>query len=176
MTSHYTVGSTTALHEFGGLLGQPLDTFIWALTISWSWLLAHVWRDPKLTYVVCFMLAFCCDWGISRSFFVKMFLRKRPSVFGLEHSNHPSCMDERSRLGKAPLHYFSTRGPSDLHTEFNYTILKLISNFYVKLLKALKIVLSKAWQGVHSYILVLRSSQMPPTGLHWMLQYQLSTS
>ena len=28
------------------VLGQPLDTFLWALTISWSRLLARVWRQP----------------------------------------------------------------------------------------------------------------------------------
>ena len=33
--------------DFGGLLGQPLDTFIWALTISWSRLLARAWSDPQ---------------------------------------------------------------------------------------------------------------------------------
>jgi hypothetical protein len=32
----------TTLHEFGGVLGWPLDTFFWALTISWSQHLAHV--------------------------------------------------------------------------------------------------------------------------------------
>jgi hypothetical protein len=30
------------LHDFGGVLGWPLDTFFWALTISWSRLMAHV--------------------------------------------------------------------------------------------------------------------------------------
>ena len=45
--SHYTCGSVTTLHEFGGELGRPLDTFFWALTISWSRLLAHMWNDPK---------------------------------------------------------------------------------------------------------------------------------
>jgi hypothetical protein len=49
MTSHYTGGSMTRLHEFGGVLGRHLDTFFWALTISWSWLLAHVWSGPKYT-------------------------------------------------------------------------------------------------------------------------------
>ena len=39
MTSHYTWGSMTTLHDFGGVLGRPLDAFFWALTISWSWLL-----------------------------------------------------------------------------------------------------------------------------------------
>jgi hypothetical protein len=43
MASHYIWGSVTTLHEFGGVLGRPLDTFFWALTISWSWLLARVW-------------------------------------------------------------------------------------------------------------------------------------
>jgi hypothetical protein len=42
MTSHYTRGSMTTLHDFGGVLGQPLDTSFGALTISWSRLLAHV--------------------------------------------------------------------------------------------------------------------------------------
>ena len=43
MTSHYTWGSMTTLHDFGGFLGQPLDTFFWALTISWSrsWLVCE---------------------------------------------------------------------------------------------------------------------------------------
>ena len=41
MASHYTWGSVTTLHDFGGVLGRPLDTLLWALTNSWSWLLAH---------------------------------------------------------------------------------------------------------------------------------------
>ena len=47
MTSHYTWGSVTTLHDLGGVLGRPLDTFFWGLTISWSWLLACVWSGPK---------------------------------------------------------------------------------------------------------------------------------
>ena len=39
MTSHYTWGSVTTLHDFGGVLGRPLDTFFRALTISWSQLM-----------------------------------------------------------------------------------------------------------------------------------------
>jgi hypothetical protein len=31
---------------FAGVFGRLLDTFFWALTISWSRLLPHVWRDP----------------------------------------------------------------------------------------------------------------------------------
>ena len=46
MTSHYTWRSGTTLRDFWGVLGQPLDTFFWALTISWSRLLAHVWSGP----------------------------------------------------------------------------------------------------------------------------------
>ena len=34
MASHYTWGSMTKLHDFGGVLGQPLNTFFWALTIN----------------------------------------------------------------------------------------------------------------------------------------------
>ena len=48
MASHYTWGSVTTLHDFGGVLGWPLDTFFWALTISWSQLLAHVWSGPEI--------------------------------------------------------------------------------------------------------------------------------
>ena len=40
-------GSVTTLHDFGGVLRWPLDTFFWALIISWSRLLAHVWSGPK---------------------------------------------------------------------------------------------------------------------------------
>jgi hypothetical protein len=48
MASHYTWGSVTTLHNFGGALGQPLDTFFWALTISWSQLLALVWSVTRM--------------------------------------------------------------------------------------------------------------------------------
>jgi hypothetical protein len=34
MTSHYTSRSVTTLCGFGGVLGRPLDTLFWALTIS----------------------------------------------------------------------------------------------------------------------------------------------
>jgi hypothetical protein len=34
--------SVTTLYDFGGVLGQPLGTFFWALTISWSRLSARV--------------------------------------------------------------------------------------------------------------------------------------
>ena len=47
MTSHYTWGYVTTLHDVGGVLGQLLDTFFWALTISWSRLLARVWNGPN---------------------------------------------------------------------------------------------------------------------------------
>ena len=47
MTSHSTWwGFMTTLHDFGGGLGRPLVTFCWALTFSWSWLLARVWSGP----------------------------------------------------------------------------------------------------------------------------------
>ena len=39
----------TTLNDFGGVLGQPSDTFVWALTILWSRLLACVRSGPKLT-------------------------------------------------------------------------------------------------------------------------------
>jgi hypothetical protein len=44
--SHYIWGFVTTLHDFGGVLGWPLDTFLWALNISWSWRLARVWSGP----------------------------------------------------------------------------------------------------------------------------------
>ena len=47
MTSHYTWGSVTTLHSFGGGWRRPWDTSFWALTISWSRLLAHVWSAPN---------------------------------------------------------------------------------------------------------------------------------
>ena len=47
MTSHYTWGYVTTLHDFGGVLGRPLDAFNWALAISRSRLLACVWSGPK---------------------------------------------------------------------------------------------------------------------------------
>jgi hypothetical protein len=46
MTSHYTWGYVTTLHDFGGVLGRPLDTCFWALIISWSRLLARVRSGP----------------------------------------------------------------------------------------------------------------------------------
>ena len=46
MTSHYTWGSVTTKHNFGGGLRWPLDTLFRALTISWSQRLAHVWSGP----------------------------------------------------------------------------------------------------------------------------------
>ena len=46
MASRYTWGSVTTLQDFGGVLGRPLDTFFWALTISSSRLLARVWSGP----------------------------------------------------------------------------------------------------------------------------------
>ena len=35
------------LHDFGGVLGRLLDTFFWALTISWLRPLACVRSDPQ---------------------------------------------------------------------------------------------------------------------------------
>jgi hypothetical protein len=51
VTSHYTWGSVITLHDFGGVLGRPLNTFFWALVISWSRLLARVW--PYYTMEKC---------------------------------------------------------------------------------------------------------------------------
>ena len=48
MASHYTWGPVTTSIDFGGVLGRPLDTIFWALTISWSRLLARVWSGHKI--------------------------------------------------------------------------------------------------------------------------------
>jgi hypothetical protein len=50
MTSHYTWGSVTTLHGFGGVLGWPLDTFFWGLIISWSHLFACMWSGPNSSH------------------------------------------------------------------------------------------------------------------------------
>ena len=63
MTSHYTWGSVTTLHDFGSVLGRHLDTFFWALTISWSRLLAHVWSGPKhACMVICKAVGLPATW------------------------------------------------------------------------------------------------------------------
>jgi hypothetical protein len=51
MASQYTWGSVTTLHDFGGVIGQPLDTFFWTLTISWSRLLARVLKISATYYL-----------------------------------------------------------------------------------------------------------------------------
>ena len=52
MTSHYTWGSITTLHDFEGVLGWSLHTFSFlrALAIQWLRLLAHVWSGPKVEF------------------------------------------------------------------------------------------------------------------------------
>ena len=52
MASHYTWGPVTTLRDFEGVLRRPLDTFIWALAISWSRLLARVWIGPYVDFWV----------------------------------------------------------------------------------------------------------------------------
>ena len=51
MASHHTWRSvTTLLHDVEGMLGRwPSDTFVWALIIRWSQLLARVWSGPLLS-------------------------------------------------------------------------------------------------------------------------------
>jgi hypothetical protein len=48
MASHYTRQSVTTQHDFGGVLGRPSNTLLWALTISWSRLLGRVQGGPKV--------------------------------------------------------------------------------------------------------------------------------
>ena len=52
MTSHYTEGSVTTLHDFEGVLGRRLDAFLWALTIPWSRLLALSLTSPGTGHVI----------------------------------------------------------------------------------------------------------------------------
>ena len=76
MTSHYTWGSMTRLHNFGGVLGAPLDTFFWALTISCSRLLARVWSGPKPNcYCVRLMSAQIIGISLATNFWPKSLAR-----------------------------------------------------------------------------------------------------
>ena len=51
IASHCTWRSVTTLHDIGGVLGRPLDTFLWALTIHGhgSWLVCEVALTYKIT-------------------------------------------------------------------------------------------------------------------------------
>ena len=55
MTSHYTWGPVPTLHDLGGVLGQPLDTFFWALNCSPKQLhVPHVsWSHGHGSWLVC---------------------------------------------------------------------------------------------------------------------------
>ena len=75
LASQSTWGSGTTLHDYGGVLGWPLDTFFWALTISRSWLLARVWSGPKL-------LKFDGD-------LQHLKIEKKSGVTGLQRGNGP---------------------------------------------------------------------------------------
>ena len=78
MTSHHSWGSATTIHDFGGVLEQPLDTFFWALTISWSRLLACV-CDVTLklcTLVQCLEENFGHNWLKSYCFHVQLVIYK----------------------------------------------------------------------------------------------------
>jgi len=46
MTSHYTWGSVDHIAWFWRCVGTVFGHLFWALTISWSWLLARVWSGP----------------------------------------------------------------------------------------------------------------------------------
>ena len=89
MSKHYTWGSVTTLHDFGGVLGRLLDTFFWALTISWARLLAHVWRGSYSNHKVLKMNFFIAcqarerekqvqantlDWNVMRLRFGKLWI------------------------------------------------------------------------------------------------------
>ena len=42
MTSRYTWRPVTTLHDSGSVFGTAFEHFFWALTLPWTWLLAHV--------------------------------------------------------------------------------------------------------------------------------------
>jgi hypothetical protein len=44
-------------HDVGGVLGRPLETFFWALIISWSWLFGPHMRDSVLNIVRTYLSA-----------------------------------------------------------------------------------------------------------------------
>ena len=52
MASHYIWGYVTTRHDFNGALGQSLDNFFGALTISWSQLVPHVWSGPDPLHLI----------------------------------------------------------------------------------------------------------------------------
>jgi hypothetical protein len=58
---------------FEGVLGQPLNTFFWALTISWSQLLACAWSGPKGNF-------YTRAWGLLTRGIRIMRLVKKPEI------------------------------------------------------------------------------------------------
>ena len=86
-TSYYTWGSVTTLHGFGGVLGRPLDTFFWALTISWSRLLARVWGGHiSLLRKADTCLCRRCWFFLSRAPFAPAPSLQRGQIVGLPHA------------------------------------------------------------------------------------------
>ena len=66
LASHYTWGSVRTLHDSGGVLGRPWDTFFWALTISSSWLVCEVALNPVHMYG--------CPWVVAENIFLSILL------------------------------------------------------------------------------------------------------
>ena len=58
---HTSIEGPWPLHDFGGVLGRPLNPFFWALTISWSRLLARVWSETR-KWTQVFVLVSFFDW------------------------------------------------------------------------------------------------------------------
>ena len=62
MTSHDTWGSVTTLHDFGGVLGRPLDTLFWAhnfmVTALGSWV-----KRPYIHCFICLTLQIALNGG-----------------------------------------------------------------------------------------------------------------
>ena len=57
MTSHYTWGSITTLHDFKGVLGRPLDTFFWALTTPMVTAPSSCVKWPTVSLTLCIALS-----------------------------------------------------------------------------------------------------------------------
>jgi hypothetical protein len=78
MASHYTRGSVTTPHEFGGVLGL----FLWAPTTSWSW--AHG------SWLVC-ALALSSSVGLSRAY--SKFPKHEKGGGGAESARKPQVLE-----------------------------------------------------------------------------------
>ena len=67
MTSHYTQGSVTTIHDFGGVLGRPLDTFFLSshnFMVTASWLVCEVALNHTFGGVMVTGSVSCVKWPL----------------------------------------------------------------------------------------------------------------